>query len=247
MNNQTLEDYFTVVGRLALYPSLGNLRFYLNTLFAHIDFSNKQVLEIGGGSGLLSFYAASKGARKVICLEPEGDGGLSNSHRNFENLKKELDSGSKVVLLKKVFQEYDADQRTFDIVVLHNSINHLDEKACEQLHRDQGARLVYREIFTRIKNMAAPGAQVLVADCSRFNIFPSLGLVNPFAPTIEWNKHQRPELWCDLLMEAGLINCKIRWTSFNSLRTPGKLLCGNKFAAFLLLSHFYIKAENKAV
>jgi hypothetical protein len=88
---------------------------------------------------------------------------------------------------------------------------------------------------------------VVVADCSRFNLFPSLGLVNPFVPTIEWNKHQKPELWCDLLRNAGFVNHEIHWTSFNRLRTPGKWLLGNKYAAFLLLSHFVVTAENKAL
>ena len=70
----TLENYFTAVIKEGLYPNRGNLQFHLKTLFKDIALENRRVLDIGGGSGLHSFYVACMGAKEVVCLEPENGG-----------------------------------------------------------------------------------------------------------------------------------------------------------------------------
>ncbi len=70
---KSVDIYLSVMVKTGLYPNKNNLKVFLNTLFKGIDFENKRVLDIGGGRGLLSLYAACKGAREVICLEPEPD------------------------------------------------------------------------------------------------------------------------------------------------------------------------------
>ena len=77
----------------------GRRRFYLRSIYDGIDFRGKKFLDIGGGIGVHSFYAASKDAILVVC------------------------------------------------------------------------------------------------DCSNSNFFARLNISNPFAPAIEWQKHQRPEVW----------------------------------------------------
>jgi FkbM family methyltransferase len=62
----------------------------LNSFFGNIDFSNKNFLDIGGGIGLHSFYAASKGARQVICLEPEADSTEGQVTTKFNSINKVL-------------------------------------------------------------------------------------------------------------------------------------------------------------
>jgi 2-polyprenyl-3-methyl-5-hydroxy-6-metoxy-1,4-benzoquinol methylase len=46
----------------------------MDNLFRDIDFDGKRVLDIGGGDGVYSFYAAAMGAAEVVCLEPEAAG-----------------------------------------------------------------------------------------------------------------------------------------------------------------------------
>jgi len=48
-----------------------------------------------------------------------------------------------------LFQEF-STTRTFDIVLLHASINHLDEEACIRLQYDDQARRRYGLIFQRL-------------------------------------------------------------------------------------------------
>jgi SAM-dependent methyltransferase len=235
-----LDRYFSVMVSHRLYTRERNLRNHVKVVFNQFEFRQKRVLEIGGGSGLLSFYAASGGAAEVVCLEPETAGSTSGSNLSFEKVKAHL--GLANVFLEKVtLQEFKPGNKKFDLIVLHNSINHLDEKACIQLSRDEAARNTYRAIFQQLRVLANRGAALIVSDCSRHNLFPLLRLRNPFAPSIEWHKHQAPEVWADLLAEQGFEQPSIRWTSYNSLGSLGRLLFGNKFISFFWVSHFRLE------
>jgi 16S rRNA G966 N2-methylase RsmD len=57
-----------------MYSGKENLKFYLDNLFEHVELAQKEVLDVGGGRGLLTFYTAVKGAKKAVCLEPEKEG-----------------------------------------------------------------------------------------------------------------------------------------------------------------------------
>jgi hypothetical protein len=67
-------------------------------------------------------------------------------------------------------------------------------------------------------------------------------LKNPFAPTIEWDKHQQPELWSELLALAGYESRRTRWTPPNRTGRLGQLLLANRVAAYSLRSDFSITA-----
>lgn len=51
-----------------IFPNKRRLFFRLQNLFKRIELKDKTVLDIGGGEGLLSFYAAYKGQRKLFAL-----------------------------------------------------------------------------------------------------------------------------------------------------------------------------------
>ena len=222
----------------------GNHRFYVNYLFDGIDFKGKTMLDIGGGDGMLSFYAACSGAEKVVCLEPEVAGSTTGVNAAFQRTTSLL--GEKhVQLLPRRLQEYDPGDGTFDILLLHASINHLDEDACIGLARDREAQRSYDQLFGKLSSLARPGAKLIIVDCARRNLFGDLRLNNPFLPTIEWHKHQSPQLWARHLAQAGFNNPIIRWHSFNTLRSAGRLLLGNRVAAYCLTSSFCLTMEKR--
>jgi uncharacterized membrane-anchored protein len=64
-----------------------------------------------------------------------------------------------------------------------------------------------------------------------------VGLKNLFTRTIEWNKHQGPETWEALLAEQCFRKQALDWTSFNAFGAPGRLLIGNRLAAYCTISH----------
>ena len=71
---QDINLYLNTIVKEGLYSSKSRLKFQMDMLFRGVDLKDKKVLDIGGGYGLFSLYAASRGAKKVICLEPEADG-----------------------------------------------------------------------------------------------------------------------------------------------------------------------------
>lgn len=236
------ENYLSAVIKEGLYPNRGNLQFHLKTLFKDIALENRRVLDVGGGSGLHSFYAACMGAKEVLCLEPETEGSRSGMEAKFRKLGGML--GYDQVKFEPVtFQAFEPKGKQFDIILLHNSINHSDETACINLLNDETSKAIYLNMFSKLGSLASGGAKLIVCDCSRYNFFALFRIRNPFAPTIEWHKHQAPEVWVDLLSQVGFVNPRIRWTSFNTLRSPGRVLLGNKLLSYFLRSDFRLTME----
>ena len=235
-----IDKYYSAILSEGLFSSRDNLRFYMETLFRGVELGGSRMLDIGGGSGLYSFYTASAGAREVICLEPEFEGSSSRVTDTFEKLKRQL-SENIVRLERETIQSFDAGGGRFDVILLHDSINHLDESACIRLTDDPESRDTYQSIFQKIAGLAREGTMLIVCDCSPHNCFAHLRLPNPFAPYIEWNKHQAPKTWAELLGKAGFGNPMITWTPINRLGAPGKRLTGNRLASYFLTSHFCLK------
>ena len=237
-----LERYLSAVIKEGLYPNRGNLQFHLKTLFKNIGLKNRRVLDIGGGSGLHSFYAACMGAKEVVCLEPETEGSRSGMGAKFRKLGGIL--GYDHVRFEPVtFQAFEPTGKRFDIILLHNSINHLDETACIDLLNSEESKAIYLSMFSNLSSVASSRAKLIVSDCSRYNFFALLGIKNPLAPTIEWHKHQAPEVWVNLLSQVGFVNPRVRWTSFNTLCSLGRVLLGNKLLSYFLRSHFCFTME----
>jgi len=219
-----------------------NLRFECDYLFEGVDFGGATVLDIGAGEGATSFYAACNGASSVVSLEPELAGSSSGMTTRFESARN-LIHADNVELRGETLQSFDAEGRSFDVLVSIASINHLDEQACTRLQEDEEARRAYRRTFAKLADLASPGAALVISDCARRNAFGDLGIKNPIVPMIEWQKHQSPKFWAGLLEQVGFRHPRIRWNSFNTLRRPGRALLGNRVTAYLLASDFCLTME----
>jgi SAM-dependent methyltransferase len=149
--------------------------------------------------------------------------------------------GLGVTCLNQTFQAYRTDRR-FDTVLLNAVINHLDEAAVQQAHRHEWARDRFRHLLWKAHDLLKPGGTLVIADCARSNLYPLLGLKNPFAPRIEWHKHQNPGLWMALLRDVGFGTTRLTWTTPTRLRYLGRLVKSWP-AAFCLYSHFVIHAR----
>jgi SAM-dependent methyltransferase len=242
-----LDGYLRAIQAEGLWRSRAALRRYCAWLFRDVPLAGSRVLDVGGGAGVFSFYAAAAGAREVVCLEPEGEGGSVGMNAQFDRLRQATDLHN-VRLVHVTFQKFVPPAGRFDIVLVHNSINHLDEGAVVSLHRPASsdgaeAREVYRLIFTQLADALDPGGHLVLADCARTNLFPLLGLRHPLLPQIEWHKHQDPAVWSELLRGAGFDRRSLRWSSFNNLGRPGWLLLANRVGAFVFSGHFRLHAR----
>ena len=244
MMNDNYYSYLNLMSKTGIYPDKGNFNFYLNYLFGDVEFANKSMLDIGGGSGLFTLFGGAMGIRKGVCLEPEASGSKTEESKLFNDYSRQLGL-SNVKLVTDTLQEFIYTVK-FDIILLHYSINHLDEKACINLLTNQWARNAYEKIFQRLDDLAAPNAHLIIVDCSRYNIFPAIGMKNPYAPHIVWRKHQTPEVWAEMLSSHNFIDPNIRWSSPNTLRNFGRVFLGNRVVAYLTYGTFSLRMQHTA-
>lgn len=212
-----------------------HIQYNCKQAFGNINITGKSILEIGAGEGILSAYA-TRFAKHVTAIEPEGAGSTEGYSAIIKNLKEVL-AAPNFELFQDVVQNYDCGERKYDIVLMYNSVNHLDESMCEQLDVSSKARNAYRGIFEHISNMMLPGAKLIICDCSRYNFFQMIHMKHPITPQIEWKKHQTPEAWVNVLESLGFVKEKLSWTVAYPLR-KFSLLLSNRTAAFFLFSHF---------
>ena len=206
-------------------------------LYKGISFAGKSVIDVGGGVGRASYYAAAAGASRVVCVEPEAAGSRNTMLEAAAKLGDRLGMRDRVEFVTKPVEDYDAPGE-FDIILSHNSINHIDEEACSRLHHDAAARDKYMPILAHIASFCRPGGQLVLTDCSNKNLLGSLGIKNPFAPTITWRIHQTPELWAELFGSQGFVDPVIRWTPDRRSGTFGEKFLANRWASYCLQSHF---------
>tara|TARA_Y100001970_G_scaffold199595_1_gene242794 strand:+ start:29447 stop:31381 length:1935 start_codon:yes stop_codon:yes gene_type:complete len=220
----------------------GNFKFYLYKLFGGINFKNKNVLDIGSGTGIFSIYSSFAGAKNVYSLEPEDEGSSELMLDNFFKLKNMFQCDNINIIDKKLQDFYNNDIK-FDIVILHNTINHLDEDATINVHNNLTSQKKFIKIFKEIKNMLNEDAEIIITDCSKYNLFGDLGIKNPFAPQIEWEKHNSPYAWKKILLKSEFHSITVEWINHNSLRSIGSWLFGNKYMSYFLNSYFLIKCK----
>ena len=223
--------------RRTTYSNVSRLLHHVHYILGDVH-GVERGLDIGGGQGILSFYLATHGANSVVCVEPEGEGSTEGVTGIFGQLRQDLPNGDRVHLAQTTFQEYDPGDSTFDYIVTGNAINHLNEPACIDLKTNKNSYDTYIGYFKRIYDMLSSGGRFVATDCSRYSLYPQLGLKNPFMPAIEWEKHQSPYQWRDMLLEVGFVDADIKWTAFNALGAFGRLIMNNPVVSYLTVSHF---------
>ena len=68
---QRVAQFVAHCERLSLHPKPRLLAHTLPTLFDGVRLEGKDVLDVGGGTGIYSLFTSFCGARSVVCLEPE--------------------------------------------------------------------------------------------------------------------------------------------------------------------------------
>lgn len=241
----TPDKYFAQMQTLRGPKAEMRLRHQMGFLYHGVDFHNRSVLDIGGGAGLHSFYALSRGAASATVVEPEGDGGHNAMISTF-NVWREALGTSQAQLIQTTLQSYDPPTGGFDIVLVQDAINHFNEPACITLRTSAASRDAYLAIFEKIASVTKLGGLLIMSDCSSRNLFPSLGLNNPFDPGIEWHKHQPPAVWAEIAEGQGLILQDVRWSSPARLGEVGQRLFGSALAAWFFTSHFVMTFSKKS-
>lgn len=246
VDNMSSNDFFLTIERR--YGIQGRCRIFhqMDFLYKDIEFEGKTVLDIGGGVGLHSFYAASRGASSVTVIEPEGDGGHNQMVATFNELRNELKC-TNVELIHCTLQDYSERVQEYDIVLIQDAINHFNEEACITLRSCDESWRIYERIFNAIAKLIRSGGFLVLSDCSSRNVFPQFGMKNPIDPNIEWHKHQPPLVWARLAHTKGLKRLGLRWSTPTRFGRLGKILMGNCLAAWFFTSHFTMTFQKDMV
>jgi len=241
---ENVEDkYYKYIKDNNLYRKK-NLKCYLSeVLFKNIDLKNKVVLDIGAGNGVYSFYALAKGAKKLVCIEPEFEGSRSNYISSLKNFRKFLNRKDDVIIATDTFQNFKSDMK-FDVVLMHYSINHIDEENCITLESSIESQEIYNKYFEKIYNSMKSNGDLIITDVSKYNFFNFIGIKNPFVPTIEWGKHQSPYVWSKYLKKVQFFTKKIQWTAPMKLRKVHFIL-NNILFLYLTTSLFRLHMKKK--
>lgn len=228
-------DVFELAARLVGYSNGTRYRVRGQHLFAGVPLQGTRVLEVGCGRGAWAIWAALHGAEKAVGIEPEAEGSTRGTFEAFGDNVARLGLQQKVEGHRTSLQAFSPPTQ-IDVVVMYNVINHLDEDAVVMLHRDENMVRRYVDILRGVRAMMSDRGSVIVADCGRSNLWARLGMKSPFAPTIEWTKHQNPRVWIRIFQAAGFRPIASRWSPMYPL---GKFST-NWPMQFITISHFVL-------
>lgn len=206
-------------------------------LFRGVPLQAASVLDVGCGIGSWAIWAAMNGAAKSVGIEPEGDGSKQGTLEAFRQNIRLLELQGQVEAYSATLQEFSSHDRKFDVVVMYNVINHLDESAVKTLHKNENMAARYVDLLKRLRTKIRRGGTIIVADCARSNLWPHLGLRSPFARWIEWEKHQDPSQWIRVFERAGFKITSRRWSPYYGVRA----LSTNSVFHYLTCSHFTLQ------
>lgn len=232
-------------GRLFGRHGFAALEWEARNLVGDAPLAGGDALEIGAGDGVFSLWMLHAGARSVTSLEPESDGSTNGVSGAAARHRARLKVGEdRWRFLPDTIQAFPAAKTRYSVIMSRASINHIDEDGCVRLLEDPAARARYKAILGKIKDLMTPGGEFIVTDCGRVNYWDRLlKRPSPWAPEIEWEKHQEPETWTALFEEAGFETIESRFFHpWYRIRALGPLL-SLKPAARMLSSCFTIRVR----
>jgi SAM-dependent methyltransferase len=217
----------------------------LSNMFRGIDFTDKRVLEIGSGRGLLAIYMAMRGAR-VLSMEPELVGATSGVIAQQEARVRALGL-TNVEVLNADFNTWDPAGRRFDVIVSNASINHLYASAHHAEHHRETYD-AYVRVAHRLRDMLAPAGSFVANDACRYAFFSALrefGIRRPWQwhrSGVDWRHHQNPGTWKKIFREAGFSSIELDYPAPYRLRSLTPVV-DTAIANFFLQGAFILRAQ----
>lgn len=221
-------------------------RYLEDVLFPDVNFAGRKVLDVGGGTGLCSYFAVFRGAASSNNVEPLLAGSEDASLVAFSRAQEKLGTQG-AQLVNESIQDHVEHCGTYDVIILHDAINHLDEGSYTKLHEDPAAFAEYVGLFRKIAARHSTGGDLVIADCARRNFFGDLGMRAPFAPSINWKLHQDPRLVAKVLEAAGYSDVRWKWTPLKRAGLLGRIAARlGRVPSYFLQSHFVLFARRSA-
>jgi hypothetical protein len=210
--------------------------YFKNYIFDKIILKNKKLLDLGGGNGVASFFAYnSERSCKCTIVDPYLEG--SNKRMSLQN-KKLSKIYNNAVRLHNDYIDTLPENYKFDIILMHNSINHIGEDIIGDIDSNKNSQIEYSRRLSKILERANANATLIIADCSSKNFWNDLKIKNFLAPTIDWNLHKPPNVWKNLIENLGFEHISTKWRARRELLSFGKFFLSNVYASYMLNSFF---------
>lgn len=231
---------FKQVASLSGLRRISNLDCYFrDQVFNGVDTENKKLIDIGGGNGLASIWSLMEGGcKEALVVDPLSDGSNSFMFEQFQSMKTASGVDGRLQFFIGKLSDLNSERNNFDIALMHNSVNHINEKMTPLLMVSERAREAFLNEFKSIRSRMTDNGILIISDCSNRNFFGDMGIKNPIAPTINWTVHQSPNVWSPLIEASGFKHLKTTWTTRRELGRVGHAILGNKVGAYLTNSHF---------
>jgi hypothetical protein len=234
-----MKHFNNIVSLSGLKRTYGLDWYFRGQIFKGIDLNSKRLLDIGGGNGLASIWSLIQGGcKEAIVLDPFDSGSNSHMFQQYQKMKQVSGVGDRLQLHNGTLQNFGFNKGIFDIVLMHNSINHINEEMIPLLKFSKKAQNIFIEEFKLIRSRMTSNAILIVSDCSNRNFFGDMGIKNPIAPTINWAIHQSPTVWSSIIKSSRFKHVRTVWTTRRELGRFGHFILGNKVGAYLTNSHF---------
>ncbi len=206
-SNESLKDiYNAAYSEGKLYAGASDSFFTFPTadvtefVLRNVDFKGKDVLEVGCGTGETAYAIAMAGARSVLAIDYSEEAikgcNARYSHPNLNYL----------------VSSYDAIQDDFDVVVLQEVIEHLDEPEAAILSlmgkaRPSGSLVVTCPNFTNLRGHIWMTLQLLfqvpmsLSDIHFFSPFDFLDIAEKHKLNLEWTTFAHDRVYGEKLIQ----------------------------------------------
>ena len=239
-----MKTFDNLLSEAGITRSNGYDFYFSSYIYKDINLDGKKILDIGGGNGLASFHALDNSSNcSAWVVDPIAEGSNELMFEQYESMKKNYDPGR--INFHRDYVDTLLEPNTFDIIVMHNTINHIGEDILEDINNSSEAYAEYVSRLKTILDRLSSDGTLIVADCGSKNFFGKIGLKSPFAPSIDWHLHCEPGVWRKMIEELGFSHIKTQWTARREFGVFGKIFLANRTCSYFLNSHFVSFYEKK--
>ena len=208
-----------------------------------IDLSQKKILDIGCGKGMVAAYICLLYPEANVSAIDEDEGnGLDQGSLKIIHEAKSKFILNNLTILKKDFWEIDFELDSFDVILANDSLHHIVEYNVKDETQKQKEN--WLKAFLKIKKYLKPGGHLILREVSVFNFWNHTNLKLLFSH-MTWEIHPSLKFILETLKEAGFIDVQYSYLVNYKLRILTKLLEKNFLYGYFLNPTFHISAQKK--